>query len=63
MNRLLLPATGRTNFSDADASTTYLEKLTAEMSLLNAQLTLVNDEYSKLQAVVDLYAALGGGRN
>lgn len=33
------------------------------MSLLNAQLTLVNDEYSKLQAVVDLYAALGGGRN
>lgn len=46
-----------------DASTTYLEKLTAEMSLLNAQLTLVNDEYSKLQAVVDLYAALGGGRN
>ena len=46
-----------------DASTTYLEKLKAEMSLLNAQLTLVNDEYSKLQAVVDLYAALGGGRN
>ena len=45
-----------------DASTSYLEKLTAEMSLLNAQLTLVNDEYSKLQAMVNLYAALGGGR-
>lgn len=45
-----------------DASTSYLEKLTAEMSLLNAQLTLVNDDYSKLQAMVNLYAALGGGR-
>lgn len=46
-----------------DRSTTYLEKLTAEMSLLNAQLTLINDNYSKLQAAVNLYAALGGGRN
>lgn len=45
-----------------DSSTSYLEKLTAESSLLSAQLTLVNDNYSKLQAVVDLYAALGGGR-
>ncbi len=45
-----------------DRSTTYLEKLTAEMSLLNAQLTLINDNYSKLQAAVNLYAALGGGR-
>lgn len=45
------------------SSTTYLEKLTAEMSLLNAQLTLINDNYSKLQAAVNLYAALGGGRD
>ena len=46
-----------------DRSTTYLAKLTAEMSLLNAQLTLINDNYAKLQAAVNLYAALGGGRN
>lgn len=44
-------------------STTYLEKLSAEMSLLNAQLSLISDEYSRLQAAVNLYAALGGGRN
>ncbi len=59
----LTVASERTNeLFKYDASTTYLEKLTAEMSLLNAQLTLVNDEYSKMQAVVDLYAALGGGK-
>lgn len=46
-----------------DRSTTYIAKLTAEMSLLNAQLTLINDNYAKLQAAVNLYAALGGGRN
>lgn len=46
-----------------DRSTTYLEKLTADMSLLDAQLDLINDNYSKLQAAVNLYEALGGGRN
>ena len=44
-------------------TTTYLEKLTAEMSLLNAKLTLINDNYTRLQSAVNLYAALGGGRN
>lgn len=44
------------------ASTSYLEKLTAESSLLNAQLSLTNDKFQRIQAAINLYAALGGGR-
>ena len=44
------------------ASTSYLEKLTAESSLLNAQLSLTNDKFERIQAAINLYAALGGGR-
>ncbi len=43
--------------------TTYLEKLTAQQTLLSAQLALINDKYSKVQAAINLYKALGGGRN
>lgn len=43
------------------ASTSYLETLTAESSLLNARLALVNDQYARLQAAINLYTALGGG--
>ena len=45
------------------STATYLEVLTAEQSLLNAQLTGVSDEFQRVQAVVNLYRALGGGRN
>ena len=41
---------------------TYLEVLTAQQSLLSAQLSRVSDEFQKMQAVVNLYHALGGGR-
>lgn len=44
------------------ASTSYLEKLTAEQSLLSAQLALINDRFARIQAAINLYAALGGGR-
>ena len=44
-------------------SSTYLEVLTAQQSLLSAQLTQVSDDYQKMQAVVSLYQALGGGRD
>ena len=40
---------------------TYLEVLTAQTQLLNAQLAKVNDDFHKMQAVVSLYTALGGG--
>ena len=43
-------------------TTTYLETLTAQQSLLSAQLKLINDKYSQTQAVINLYKALGGGR-
>lgn len=44
-------------------NSTYLEKLTAEQSLLSAQLSLISDKFTKMQAVVNLYQALGGGRD
>ena len=40
---------------------TYLEVLTAQSQLLSAQLTLAADDFSKMQSVVSLYTALGGG--
>ena len=40
---------------------TYLEVLTAQTQLLVAQLNKVTDDFNKMQAVVSLYTALGGG--
>lgn len=45
----------------ASAGSTYLEVITAESNLLNSQLSKVQDDFSKMQAVVNLYYALGGG--
>ena len=39
----------------------YLEVLTAQNQLLSAQLSKVTDDFYKMQAVVSLYTALGGG--
>ncbi|HYF70690.1 MAG TPA: efflux transporter outer membrane subunit [Ohtaekwangia sp.] len=39
----------------------YLEVITARQSALNAQLALINARFNRLNAVVDLYKALGGG--
>lgn len=44
-------------------TSTYLEVLTAQQSLLSAQLSGVADRYQQMQAVVSLYQALGGGIN
>jgi len=44
-------------------TSSYLEVITAQQSLLQAQLSLVQDSFSKMQAVVNLYNALGGGTN
>ena len=43
-------------------STSYLETLTAQQSLIQAQLSLISDKFDKVQAVINLYQALGGGR-
>jgi len=45
------------------SNTTYLEVISAETNLLNAQLSKVADDFYKMQAVVNLYQALGGGCN
>jgi len=43
------------------SSTNYTDVLTSEQSLLSAQLSSVNDRLQELQAIVNLYKALGGG--
>lgn len=43
-------------------TSTYLEVLSAEQSYLSAQLSEVSDTFSRMQAVISLYQALGGGR-
>jgi outer membrane protein TolC len=42
-------------------SSTYIEVLNAQTSLLSAQLSSINDRLQQLNAVVTLYRALGGG--
>ena len=39
----------------------YLEVIQAQSSLLNARISKVSDDFAKMQAVVNLYQALGGG--
>lgn len=56
-------ATEKTRLLMRYTSTNYLEVLTAQQSLLNARLTLAQDQASKIQSVIHLYHALGGGKN
>ena len=44
------------------SGTSYLEVISAQANLLNAEITKVSDDFYKMQAVVSLYSALGGGR-
>ena len=44
------------------ASATHLEVLTSQQSLLSAQLSEVADNFQRIQAVINLYSAVGGGR-
>ncbi|CAD0007756.1 efflux transporter outer membrane subunit [Flavobacterium chungangense] len=43
------------------SATNYTDVLTSEQNLLSAQLSGVNDNLQRLQSIVDLYRALGGG--
>ena len=43
------------------SGSSYLEVLTAQNQLLSAQLNKANAEFNKMQSVVSLYTALGGG--
>lgn len=43
------------------SGTSYLEVISAQANLLNAEISKVTDDFYKMQAVVSLYTALGGG--
>lgn len=45
------------------AAGSYLELLTAQQSLLNAQLSVISDKYNQLANTVTLYKSLGGGKD
>ena len=45
------------------STTSYLEVLTAEQGLLQAQLGQESDRLQKVQALIQLYQTLGGGKN
>lgn len=44
------------------SDTTYLEVLTAQQTLLNAQLSQVANRFTEIQGMITLYQSLGGGR-
>ena len=44
-------------------NTTYLEVLTAQQTLLNAELNQVANRFTEIQGVINLYQALGGGQD
>ncbi|MCH5302762.1 MAG: efflux transporter outer membrane subunit [Prevotella sp.] len=46
---------------ESSSNTTYLEVISAQSSLLNAEISKVADDFYKMQSVVNLYQALGGG--
>lgn len=43
------------------SGSSYLEVISAQANLLNAEISKVTDDFYKMQAVVSLYTALGGG--
>ena len=45
----------------SSANISYLEVISAQSNLLNAEISKVTDDFNKMQAVVNLYQALGGG--
>lgn len=55
-------AVSSTELKMKHGSTTYLEVLVAQESLLQAQLGKVADQLDEIQGVINLYQALGGGR-
>ena len=57
----LQEAVRKTELLMRHSSTNYLEVLTAQQSLLAAELTDAQDRFDEIQGVINLYRALGGG--
>ncbi len=45
------------------SSTTYLEVLTAQQNLLAGRIAQITDRFNEIQGTINLYKALGGGRD
>ncbi len=60
--RMLSRAEQSTKLLMEHGNTTYLEVLTAQQTLYNAELQRVNNLYDQVSGMVSLYGALGGGR-
>lgn len=58
----LQEAVRKTELLMRHSSTNYLEVLTAQQSLLAAELTDAQDRFDEIQGVINLYHALGGGQ-
>lgn len=59
--RTLEEAVRKTELLMRHSSVNYLEVLTVQQSLLAARLTQAQDRFDKIQGVINLYHALGGG--
>ncbi len=57
----LQEAVRKTELLMRHSSTSYLEVLTAQQSLLSAEQTQAQDRFDEIQGVINLYHALGGG--
>lgn len=57
----LREAVRKTELLMRHSNTTYLEVLTAQQSLLNAEMSQLQNEYARIQSIITLYHALGGG--
>lgn len=57
----LQEAVRKTELLMRHSSTSYLEVLTAQQSLLNAEQTQAQDRFDEIQSIINLYHALGGG--
>ncbi len=58
----LQTAVESTSLKMKHGSTTYLEVLTAQQTLFNAQLSLISNQFDQRQSLISLYKSLGGGR-
>ena len=52
---------GITNFLKQGLEEEHYEVLTANDNALSTELELINNKYNQMNAVIDLYKALGGG--
>ena len=57
----LREAVRKTELLMRHTSTNYLEVLTAQQTLLNAEQAVAQDKFDEIQSVISLYHALGGG--